>query len=128
VYERVDFYTACATQAVVSLPIYARFVGDVVLNREEIYWAIVNRAMPGTRTFRVKGSDPSLALSISNLSCTIPGVEMKATPLQGESGYEVTLELRRVPRETVRGEISFETNAASQPRITLPITINVLRF
>jgi len=126
-YERVGFRTALATQEVAVLPIYARIVGDIVLNREEIYWAIANRAAPGTRSFRVKPSDPARTLEIKNLVCTLPEVVLKSEPLPG-GGYEIAIELRRVPSQTARGTISFETNMPSQPKVTVPITLQVLKF
>ncbi len=127
-YERIGFYREGSTQEVAMVPIYARIVGDVVLSREEVYWAIVNRAMPGSRSFRVKASDPSRTLTITNLACTVPGVAMNSAPGPGGVGYEVTLELHRLPAQTVRGTISFDTNMPSQPKVTIPITINILKF
>jgi hypothetical protein len=127
-YERVGLRTATETQDVAVVPIYARFVGDVVLSREEIYWAVVNRLLPGTRTFRVKASDPARKLEIKNLTCTLPDITMQMAPGPGGIGYEITLQLRRLPPETVRGTISFDTDVPSQPKITIPITINMLRF
>jgi len=127
-YERVGFRTAGSTQEVASVPIYTRIVGDVVLNREEVYWAIVNRAMAGSRSFRVKSSDPARKLEIKNLACTLPDVIMKSTPGPDGVGYEVIIELRRLPAQTVRGTISFDTNMPNQPKVSIPITINMLRF
>jgi len=126
-YERVGFHRNAETQEVAAVGIYARFVGDVVLSREEIYWAIVNRAIPGNRTFRVKASDPARTLEIKNLACTVPEVVLKSEPASG-GGYEIILTLRRLPAETTRGTVSFDTNMASQPKVTVPITINMLRF
>jgi len=127
-YPRIAFYREGSTQEVAMVPIYTRIVGDVVLSREEVYWAVVNRAMPGSRSFRVKASDPARTLTITNLACTLPEITMKSTPGLGGVGYEVTLELRRLPAQTVRGTISFDTNMPTQPKITIPITINMLKF
>jgi len=127
-YERVGLRPPTATQDVAVVSIYARIVGDVVVSREEIYWAIGNRAMPGSRSFRIKAADPNRALVITNLACTLPDIVMKPGTGPGGIGYEIILELRRLPKETARGAISFDTNMATQPRVTIPITINLLKF
>lgn len=127
-YERIGLYGENPTQEVANVPIYGRLVGDVVLSREEIYWAVANRMTPGTRSFRVKASDPNRKLEIKNLTCTLKEVAMTCQPMPGGPGYEVLLELKNLPAATTKGAISFETNIPSQPRVTVPITINMLRF
>jgi hypothetical protein len=128
-YERVYiFSTLNPTQEVAAVPIYARIVGDVVLSREEIYWAVVNLEQPGFRTLRVKASDPTRQLEIKNLACSLPYVALETAPGAGGVGYEITARLRRLPAATERGAITFDTNMPTQPRITVPLIINMLRF
>jgi len=128
VYERIGLYAANPTQEVASVPIYGRFVGDIVLSREEIYWAVVNRQIPGSRSFRVRASDPKQKLEIRNLTCTLKEVALTCRPLPEAQGYEVLIELKNLPAATTKGTISFETNMPGQPRVTVPLTINMLRF
>jgi len=126
-YERVAVLAGNPTQEVAAVNLYGRIVGEVVLSREEIYWAVVKGGTTATRSFRVRPSTPGKKFEISNLASTLKEVQLKANPLPEGQGYDVTIELRQVPAGTTRGEISFTTNLEKQPRVSLPITINVIQ-
>jgi hypothetical protein len=41
--------------------------------------------------------------------------------------YELVAQLDEVPLTTVSGNISFETSVAGQPRIEMPVIVNVFK-
>jgi len=41
--------------------------------------------------------------------------------------YELVANLKEVPAQTVNGKISVETSVAMQPKIELPVVINVYK-
>jgi hypothetical protein len=126
-YERVAVLAGTPTQEVAAVNLYGRVVGEVVMSREEIYWAVVKGRATTTRSFRVSSSTPGKKFKIGNLACTLKEVQIRSDPLLDGQGYEVTIELRQIPARTTRGEISFTTSLEKQPRMSLPITINVIQ-
>jgi len=46
-----------------------------------------------------------------------------------ESGqvYELVANLNETPGQTVSGNVSFETSVAAQPRIEVPVIVNVFK-
>jgi hypothetical protein len=41
--------------------------------------------------------------------------------------YKVVAKFSAVPKQSAQGTISFETNTSSQPKVTIPVTLTVLK-
>jgi hypothetical protein len=126
-YERVGLWPAGATQEVGSVSVSGRIVGEVVLSREEIYWAVVDRSQPGTRSIRARFADAGRTLEIKNLACSLKEVKLTIQRTTDGRGYEIVAQLEKVTGPFTKGVITFETNSTRQPKVTVPISINVLR-
>ena len=126
-YERVALWPRGATQEVANISVYGRILGEVVLSRDEIYWAVLDRKHPGVRIIRARLSNQNETLKITNLQCTLKDAKLSLQQTSDGRGCEITVELLRVSDALTKGVITFDTNAPHQPKMTVPITINLLR-
>jgi|GEM_PF-548505 len=112
--------------------LYGRILGEVSVTPEALYWNVrrpdpggTDRAdaPPARRVAIVPASGGGLA--IRNPTSTVDGIHLDLTSSDGGARHELTATLSRVPERTVSGLISFGTSSTSQPRIDLPVIINV---
>ncbi|HUK82335.1 MAG TPA: hypothetical protein VLZ12_06855, partial [Verrucomicrobiae bacterium] len=66
-------------------------------------------------------------LEIRNLTIDVRGLSLQLTTVEPGKRSEITATLFDAPEENLRGAITFETNFSSQPKLTVPIMVNVLR-
>jgi hypothetical protein len=130
----IGFYGVNANPALFTVPVNGRIVGDIMLDRETLFWAIVNpNDWPGaqsamvTQMVKVVASLPDQKLTLSNPTCTVPEVKVSITPVDDGKSYEIVAAVPKAPKEISRGTIKVETNYKSQPTIDIPVTVNVLK-
>jgi len=117
------------------VPISGRLVGDVAVAPELVFWGINDpENWPGAfpelmtkRPVRVTLTATGQTLEIKNPKTTLSDIELTVVPVEQGKVYEVVARLTAAPKTAAQGTITFETNIPSQPLITVPVTINVLR-
>lgn len=114
-------------------------VGDVSIMPEQIHWwltatainnfpaAATNQVISNqfTRRIMVNSTVPGRPLFISNITSTIPTIKTEAIRRPNQSGYDLIARLTEPPKTNLTGSISFETSLPSQPKVTVPITLQV---
>lgn len=133
--EYVHVYTGEETnRPVSSIYIYGQVMGEVSTTPEALYWSITDSAKTAeTRpeaevtqrvSIRAAGGKP---IVLKNPQSTVKGIKVELVAKEAGKVYELIARLDEVPATTVSGNVSFETSVASQPRIELPIIVNVAR-
>jgi hypothetical protein len=133
--EYVHIYSAGQSNSPVSsIYIYGEISGEVALMPEALYWSITDAAKTAAErpeslltqhvSIRSASGQP---LELKNPQSTIKGVEVKLVPKGDGTDYDLIARLDNVPTSTVSGNVSFETSVAAQPRIDLPVIVNVFK-
>lgn len=127
--ELLNGYVEGSTQAVFSVTLYGRILGDISWTPEMIYWPITDPSrMNSNRPPIVVRSALSEKLEIKNLTTTLKDViGLDAVPKEDGKTYEIYARVTHLPDRSTNGYIRFETNIPSQPRVDVPITIAVIK-
>ena len=64
---------------------------------------------------------------LKNLQCSLSNLEVRLESKEPGKGYELVANLKELPAQTVNGKVSVETSVAAQPKIELPVVINVYK-
>ena len=132
--EYVHIFTADNTNSPTSsLYVYGQVMGEVLLSPEALYWSVTDAAQPSTqrtealvmRRVTIR-SATGKALELKNPQSTLKGIHVELQPKEG-GAYELVAKLNEIPGQTISGNVSFETSVASQPRIELPVIVNVFK-
>lgn len=135
VQEWVRITPAGAAAPLPSVFFHGRVVGDVTVQPEVVYWLIpggLNWPGPSPelmtkRKLDVTASRPGSNLLLTNLVSSLPNVTVEVIPVEPGHRYTVVARMTAPPTTNLTGTISFETNIPAQPRVVVPITVNVLR-
>jgi hypothetical protein len=117
-----------------SLYLYGEIGGEVSLSPEALYWSITDAAKTAaerpesliTQKISVRSADGQ-PIELKNLQSTIKGIKVQLVPQADGKAYELIARLDNVPTATISGNVSFETSVAAQPRIELPVIVNVFK-
>jgi len=128
--EYVRVYTADQSNSPSSsLYLYGEVMGEVSLTPEALYWSITaaaNSAPPITQHVVIRSASGQ-PIELKNPQSTIKGIKVELVPKEDGKAYELIARLDDVPATTVSGNVSFETSVAAQPRIELPVIVNVFK-
>jgi hypothetical protein len=133
--EFVQVYSSEQTNTPVSrIYLYGQVMGEVSLSPEALYWSITDAAKTpaegrealNTRRVTIRSSDGK-AIELKNPQSTIKGLKVELVPKEPGKVYELLARLDDVPANTVSGNVSFETSVAAQPRIEVPVIVNVFK-
>ena len=131
----INVYTTDQTNIPAStLNLYGQVRGEVAVSPEALYWSVTDAAQtPAERpealvmrrvTIRTaKGR----AFELKNPQSTIPGIQVELVSKESGKVYELVAKLNATPGQTVSGNVSFETSVAAQPRIEVPVIVNVFK-
>ncbi|MGD0746029.1 MAG: DUF1573 domain-containing protein [Verrucomicrobiota bacterium] len=133
--EFVQVYAAEQTNTPVSsIYLYGQVMGEVSLSPEALYWSITDATnTPAERpeaqiTQRVTiRSAAGQTIELKNPQSTIKDIKVELVPKEAGKVYELVARLDEVPASTVSGNVSFETSVAAQPRIEVPVIVNVFK-
>jgi hypothetical protein len=122
-------------QPVMVIPINGRFVGDLVLTQDMLFWGVADREnWPGpagetatTRKVVVSSNLADQKLELSELTSTVPELKVEFRPVAEGRSYELVATLDKLPKESTTGVIKFATNLKSQPHAEVRVTINILK-
>jgi hypothetical protein len=133
--EQVHVFAAGKSGVPVSnLFLYGQMMGEVSVTPDSLYWSINDSAQPAaTRTesqvvrrVAISSADGQ-PLELKNPQSTIKGLHVELVPKATGKGYELVAKLDEPPLATVAGNLSFETSVAGQPRIEVPVIVNVFK-
>jgi hypothetical protein len=79
------------------------------------------------RRVAVTSTRPEQSLEVKNLSSSLKDLSVELVTVQTGKTYSVVARFAETPKESERGTISFETNTSTQPKITIPVTVTVLK-
>ena len=133
--EYVHVYAGEETNTPVSsIYLYGEVMGEVSLTPEALYWSITGEAQApaenaeAVTTRRVTiHSASGQTIEVKNPQSTIKGIKVELVPKDPGKTYELIARLADVPASTVSGNVSFETSVAAQPRIEVPVIVNVFK-
>lgn len=133
--ENVKVFLDGITQTAATIPISGRLIGDVAVSPEQLYWPVSDPAHapvanPEAQTIRrimVTSTRPDQPLEIKNLVSSLKDISLELVAIETGKTYSVVARLAESPKESERGTISFETNASTQPKVTVPVAITVLK-
>ena len=133
--EFVHVYTADQTNTPVSsIYLYGQIMGELSLSPEALYWSVTDATNTTTerpeamarRQVTIRSADGK-AIKLRNPQSTIKGIKVELVPKEPGKIYELVARLDDVPASTVSGNVSFETSVAAQPKIEVPVIVNVFK-
>jgi hypothetical protein len=133
--EYVHVYTAEQTNTPASsIYLYGQIMGEVSLSPEALYWSVPNTtntpaARPEAQTTQrvtIRSADGQ-AIALTNAQSSIKGIKVELVTMEPGKVYELVARLDEVPASSVGGNVSFETSVAAQPRIEVPVIVNVFK-
>jgi hypothetical protein len=133
--EFVHVFAAEQTNTPVSsIYVYGQMVGEVSLSPEALYWSVTDSAKPAAdrpeaqilQRVTIRSTDGK-AIELKNPQSTIKGIQVELVPKEAGKVYELVARLDEVPASTVSGNVSFETSVAAQPKVEVPIIVNVFK-
>lgn len=131
--EFVQVYAAGQTNApVASIYVFGQVMGEVALSPEALYWSVTDAAKTTSeraesqvlRRLTIRSVEGK-AIELKNPQSSIKGINVELVPKEAGKVYELLARLDEVPASSVSGNVSFETSVAAQPRIEVPVIVNV---
>jgi hypothetical protein len=109
-------------------------MGEVSLSPEALYWSVTDATNApaerpealALRRVTIRAADGK-AIKLKNPQSTIKGIKVELVPKEAGKVYELVARLEEVPASTVSGHVSFETSVAAQPKIEVPVIVNVFK-
>jgi hypothetical protein len=133
--EYVHVYAGEQTNAPASsIFLYGEIMGEVSLSPESLYWSLTEAAKTplavpealATRRVTIRSASGQ-PLELKNLQSTLKGLKVELVSKEPGKVYELIARLDEAPASTVSGHVSVETSVAEQPRIDLPVIVNVFK-
>jgi hypothetical protein len=130
--ENVKVSLEGIAQPVAVVTLNGRLLGDVLVEPPILYWPITDitatnsDAVPA-REIKLSSTRPDLTLEIKNLTTNMKDLSLELVTIDAGKTYKVVAKFSAVPKQSAQGTISFETNTSSQPKVTIPVTLTVLK-
>ena len=136
--ENVKVSLEGVAQPVAVITLSGRLLGAVIVDPVMLYWPITdstNSEAPllPAREIKVTAARSDQPMEIKNLTTNIKdlSLDMVKTNVTNAGkvydAYVVVAKFAAVPKQSMQGVITFETNASSQPNVSVPVTVTVLR-
>jgi hypothetical protein len=131
----VRVFTEDTNAPAFNVNVQGRIVGDVLWSPEMLYWFLPD---PSTlkgptseallvRRLSVQATSPEQPVEIQNAMSTLKELNLEVAPKEKGKSYELVVRLMEVPATNLTGNITFETGLAKEPKVTVPVTINVAK-
>ncbi len=122
--------------AAFSVPVFARFVGDVVVNPIQLIWYVPKTADSGqpqsldwkTRAVSISTTKPDQHLELLSAKSDLKELAVELVPVEAGKSYNVVLKLGELPQKPLAGDIHLETNLPNQPQLVVPVVIKVWKW
>jgi len=119
---------------VASIYVYGQIMGEIAVAPEALYWSITDStkttdARPEALVMRrvaIRSADGK-KLALKNAQSTIKGLKVELVTKDKGMTYELIAQLEELPASTISGSISFETSLVSEPKMEIPVVINVFK-
>ena len=131
--EYVQIYAQGETNAPASsIYVYGQMLGEIAVSPESLYWNVngPGKAAVGAaeaaniRRLSIR-SNSGEVMEVTNVQSTIKGLKVELVPKESGKAYELVARLDEVPPASVAGSITFDTSIKSQPRMEVPLIVNV---
>ena len=140
-YENVRVFGDTETEALGSFYVSGRALGDISIVPEQVNWFLTSTVLTNfqaattnvaisnqlTRRILINSTVPGQAVTITNITSSIPSIKTRVLTRGANAGYELVARLTEPPATNLTGNITFETGVASQPKVTVPIGVHVWR-
>ncbi len=130
--ENVKVSIEGVAQPVAVVTLNGRLLGDVLVDPPILYWPITDtsatnsEALPA-REIKLSATRPDLTLEIKNLATNIKELSLDLVTKDAGKSYVIVAKFSQVPKQSAQGTITFETNTTTQPKVTIPVTLTVLK-
>lgn len=130
--ENVKVSLEDAAQPVGIITVNGRLLGAVMVDPVMLYWPITDSAATNSdalpaREIKVSASRADQPVEIKNLTTNIKDLSLDMITKDAGKSYVVVAKFAAIPKQSLQGVITFETNTSSQPKVTVPVTVTVLR-
>jgi hypothetical protein len=130
--ENVKVSLEGIAQPVAVVTLNGRLLGDVLVDPPLLYWPITDTSATNTaalpaREIKLSTTRPDLVLEIKNLTTNMKELGLELVTKDAGKSYVIIAKFSEVPKQSAQGTITFETNTASQPKVTIPVTLTVLK-
>ena len=127
--ELVNVYTDNQDQQpAFTVTLFGRLIGDLTLTPESLYWPITDpEKVATTRRIIVRSMLPDKTLELKNMTSTLQDLNVESSTKDNGKTYEIIAKLANVPGHTTNGFIHFDTNVPSQPKVDIPVIINIVK-
>src|ERR1039458_2378840 len=131
--ENVKLSLEDSAQPVAVITVSGRLLGAVLVDPTMLYWPMTdtssstNSEVLPMREIKVSATRPDQPLEIKNLTTNLKDLNLELVTKDAGKSYVVVAKFTQMPKQSVQGVISFDTNASSQPKVSVPVTVTVLR-
>jgi hypothetical protein len=130
--ENVKLSLEDVAQPVAVISVNGRLLGAVLVDPTMLYWPITDTSSTNSealpmREIRVSAARADQPLEIKNLTTNMKDLNLELVTKDAGKSYVVVAKFAQMPKQSVQGVISFDTNASSQPKMSVPVTVTVLR-
>jgi hypothetical protein len=125
--EFLTVFVEGSEQPAFNVTFSGRLLGDLTLSPESLYWPITDPQKALTLRKILVRSSLADKLEVKNVSSSLQNINVDAVPNADGKTVEIVAKLASVPDRTTNGVIRLETNVPSQPKIEVPVYINIIR-
>jgi hypothetical protein len=130
--ENVKLSLEDVAQPVAVITVSGRLLGAVLVDPVMLYWPITDTSSTNSealpmREIKVSSARPDQPLEIKNLTTNMKDLNLELVTKDAGKSYVVVAKFAQMPKQSVQGAISFDTNASSQQKVSVPVTVTVLR-
>ena len=131
--EYVYLFAEGSNAAVATVTIHGRIVGDVAWTPESLYWLIPDASLVQpqapehlvTRRLTLNFLPSAQIVEVLQATSSLKQVSIQVLPKEKGKSCEIVARLTEAPPGLTTGAITVETNSREDPRIAIPLTINV---
>jgi hypothetical protein len=133
--DTVHVYVDDQVQPAANIQVYGRLLGPISLSPAELYWGVpdaehwqeTKSESVTTRRVIVESTEAQPPLELTNVTSDVKELSVSVVPVEVGKTYSLVATLSEPPKASLRGTINFETNQSSQPRVSVPVVINVFK-
>jgi uncharacterized protein DUF1573 len=131
--DQVKVFLDGITQPAATVTVFGQVLGDVTISPEQLYWPVTSQAssnslpVPPPRRITVTSTRADQPLEIKNIATSLTNMTVQIVTIEAGKTYAVVAQLASTPTTSERGTISFDTNTPIQPKVTIPVTITVIK-
>lgn len=125
--EMLNVFIDETEQPAFAVTFTGRLLGDLTLTPESLYWPITDPAKALTSRHITLRSSLADKLEVKNLTSSLKELTVEAVPKEDGKTLDLVAKLATIPDKTTNGVIRFETNIPSQPKVEVPVWINIVK-